>query len=423
METRLWPRLLVLLCATFGLGTLFAHGEKFGLPDASDPLAGMGVNIHFTDPRPGELEMLTRAGFRWVRMDFAWMATEKKAGVYDFSAYDRLLASLDKFHLRALLILDYGNGLYEKNAAAPHSDEARAAFARWAVAAVTHFKGRGVLWEIWNEPNGDWFWTPRVNPEDYAKLALVVNKAVHEAAPDELIAGPALSGIQLYFVDVLGREGVLGDWAALTIHPYLHGGPETYGPTYVRARDLLKKYTKPGQQIDLVCGESGFCSTWPGLNETKEAQFLPRLFLFDVLSGVPLTIWYDWHDDGADPVNQENSYGIVHFDYHPGRSEIYDHKPAYDAAQTYFHALEGYLLKERITLASENDYVLFFTKDGKPCMVAWTTAPNSHVVKIPMSDGIYMATSYDGKRQMAMAATGGVLVLTLEAGPQYLKPQ
>jgi len=45
-------------------------------------------------------------------MDFGWEATEKKKGEYDFSAYDRLVAALDKFKIRAVFILDYGNPLY-----------------------------------------------------------------------------------------------------------------------------------------------------------------------------------------------------------------------------------------------------------------------------------------------------------------------
>ena len=28
--------------------------------------SGMGVNIHFTDPKPGEIKMIAAAGFRWV---------------------------------------------------------------------------------------------------------------------------------------------------------------------------------------------------------------------------------------------------------------------------------------------------------------------------------------------------------------------
>ena len=40
----------------------------------------LGVNIHFTDPKPGEMEMLAAAGFKWVRMDFTWAGTERKTG-------------------------------------------------------------------------------------------------------------------------------------------------------------------------------------------------------------------------------------------------------------------------------------------------------------------------------------------------------
>src|SRR6185295_8981306 len=44
----------------------FAQLPASTIPDC------LGVNIHFTDPRPGEMKMLADAGFRWVRMDFHW---------------------------------------------------------------------------------------------------------------------------------------------------------------------------------------------------------------------------------------------------------------------------------------------------------------------------------------------------------------
>jgi len=66
--------------------------------------SGTGVNIHFTDPQPGEIKMIAGAGFRWVRMDFVWADTERVRGAYDFSAYDRLLAALDQNGLNALFI-------------------------------------------------------------------------------------------------------------------------------------------------------------------------------------------------------------------------------------------------------------------------------------------------------------------------------
>ncbi|MCY3021900.1 MAG: hypothetical protein NTW87_23055, partial [Planctomycetota bacterium] len=105
---------------------------------------GLGVNIHFTDPKAGEMKMLAEAGFGIVRMDFAWNGTEKKKGEYDFKPYERLLASLEPHKLRALFIFDYSNRLYDQGLS-PCSDEGREAFAKWAAAAAVHFKGRGIL--------------------------------------------------------------------------------------------------------------------------------------------------------------------------------------------------------------------------------------------------------------------------------------
>ena len=60
------------------LASILAFSPRFAfageLPGPAIP-EGFGVNIHFTDPRSGEMEMLVRAGFRWVRMDFNWAAT------------------------------------------------------------------------------------------------------------------------------------------------------------------------------------------------------------------------------------------------------------------------------------------------------------------------------------------------------------
>ena len=164
-------------------------------PSLPEPgtLDGIGVNIHFTQPQPGELEMIRPAGFRWVRMDFSWQGTEPEAGRYDFSKYDSLLAALEKAGLRAYFILDYGHPKYARPAAPgdagdthPFTSRAgtpefRDAFAKWAVAAVGHFKRRGIVWELWNEPNIAGFWKPKPDVQQYIALAKTVAAALEKA--------------------------------------------------------------------------------------------------------------------------------------------------------------------------------------------------------------------------------------------------
>src|SRR5439155_7288627 len=138
-----------------------------------------------------ELEQLAAGGFRFIRMDLSWVHTEKDDGSYDFSHYDTLLHDLNKDGIRAILILDYAHPKHD-NDLSPHTEEGRAAFVKWALAAVSRFNGRGVLWEMYNEPNG--FWRPKLVVEDYVKLALAVGKALHRQFPSEMYIGPATSG-------------------------------------------------------------------------------------------------------------------------------------------------------------------------------------------------------------------------------------
>ncbi len=404
----------------FAMGaTLAVHAGEPSWPDASNPVAGMGVCIPFTEAKPGELEMLSRAGFRWVRTDFGWESTEKKAGVYDFSAYDRLLNALDKFHLRALLILDYGNRLYD-GGLSPHTDESRAAFARWAAASALHFQGRGVVWEIWNEPDGS-FWKPHANAGDYAKLAIAASRAIRAAAPHEMVIGPALCDMELGFLEPAVSGGILNYWTGISIHPYFRFGPESYGAAYAKVRNLIDQRAPPGRKVEVLCGESGYSSAWWGIDEALEGKYLARLLLFDVWADVPMTIWYDWRDDGTDPSNDEHHFGIVRHDYHPGAADAYEPKPAYDAARTYSEQLAGLRFQSRLNLASGEDYVLRFKGAGAECFVAWTTAWWAHDATLDLPNGTYVITRYDAKKQTAIEVTNHTLKLHLDSGPQYIR--
>ena len=51
------------------------------------------------------------------------------------------------------------------------------------------YKGKGIIWELWNEPNGD-FWSPHPNVDDYAKLVEVAIPAMRQEDPNVLIVGP-----------------------------------------------------------------------------------------------------------------------------------------------------------------------------------------------------------------------------------------
>ena len=415
-------------------------------PSLPEPgtLDGLGVNIHFTEPQLGELEMIRAAGFRWVRMDFTWAATEPEPGRYDFAKYDSLLAALEKANLRAYFILDYGHPKYARPAAPGDAgdrqpftsragtQEFRDAFAKWAVAAVGHFKGRGIVWELWNEPNiahvvppsggtnrgggtnsgkedqsaGGDFVPPKGGTTNYIALAKTVAAALEKAglrgrsrafptgtkreAAGECLVGPATSVIDLPFLDACFAAGLLEVFDAISVHPYRQGAPESVAEEYRALRLLIRRHCaadalplgtydpsrpNPARRIPILSGEWGYSAAWPSLGkdeaarEATQAKYLPRMFLTNVANDIPLSIWYDWRDDGDDPKEAEHRFGIVRRKPTGDAKQPFEPKPAYTAMKTLAAQLDG--MKFSKQLGSWDAPVLLFGRGEDTRQVAW----------------------------------------------------
>jgi hypothetical protein len=403
---------LALLCLTYS-GVAIRAAE---LPDPVVP-DGLGVNIHFTDAQSGEMEMIVAAGCRWVRMDFAWAATEHEKGVYDFVAYDRLLAVLDAHKIRALLILDYSNPHYDQGLS-PATDEGRQAFARWAAAAARHFRNRGVLWEMYNEPNIG-FWKPTPDVKQYVKLALEVGKALREAEPGELYIGPATSGIDIAFLEACFQAGLLEYWSAVSVHPYRQDAPETAIPEYARLRTMIDRYAPQGKTIPILSGEWGYSSTWDKFDDAKQGKYLPRQWLTNLANNVPLSIWYDWHDDGTDPKEPEHHFGMVRHAYAQGQTPVYQPKPAYLAAKTLTSVLGGYRFQKRLAVGGPDDYVMQFAKGDDIRLAGWTIAAAPRTVVLPTTPGQYDVTGCTGEALPPRTGDANGLSVELTDAPTY----
>ncbi len=393
-----------------------ALAERAKLPELAVPGA-LGVNIHFTDPKPGEMEMLAKAGFKWVRMDFSWGGTERKKGEYDFSAYERLLKALEPHGIRAIFILDYGNRLYD-GGVSPNSDEGRAAMAKWAATAVTHFKGKGVVWEMWNEPN-IFFWKPKPNVLDYAKLALTVGKAIRQSEPDELYVGAATSEIDLGFLETCFKAGLLEFWDAVSVHPYRQKDPETVCEEYRKLRLLIAQYAPKGKAIPILSGEWGYSGAWNKFEEERQGKYLPREFLVNLYNEVPISIWYDWHDDGVDPKEAEHHFGTVHNPYLKGQTPVYEAKAGYKAMEALTSQLGGFAFSKRIALESGDDYCFLFSRNDEVRLAVWTTKA-AHDVNIPASTGKFKVTDYLGRAGADAEAKPEGLKIAVTDAPQYL---
>jgi polysaccharide biosynthesis protein PslG len=380
-----------------------------GLPDPSLPTP-VGVNIHFKGEPKAELDLIRDAGFRLARMDLFWAEVERRAGVYDFSGYDALVAGLKRRAIRPLFILDYGNPLYDSEsgrAVSPRTPEGRGAYARFCAAAAAHFRGLGVIWELWNEPNG--FWVPRPNVVDYATMAVEAARAMRSVDPGCTLIAPGVSGFDPAFVEACFRHGLLQYLDAVSVHPYRDSPPETALPEFARLRRLIDRYAAPGQHVAMACSEWGYSSV--GISEEEQGQLLARQWLTNLMAGSRFSIWYDWKEDGSDPKEKEHHFGAVRPDLQP--------KPAYRAARALTRGLSGLKFIRRLDLGRPEDYVLLFGRADQQALAIWTTGSPDDLF-LPPGTVIDRATDWLGEAVQIPARAAGPWV-RLGPSPLYIR--
>ncbi len=412
------------------LGLLATTAFAADLPELALP-QGVGVNIHFNRGHQQDLDLIAAAGFKFIRMDLGWGGIERRKGEYDWSAYDELTANLERRGLRAIYILDYSNPLYEetvtsknplngrehRDTSSPQHPESVAAFAHWAAAAAKHFQGRRIIWEIWNEPNIS-FWKPKPDVQQYTALALATAKTIRAVDPQATIAGPATSEVPLKFLESFFQAGALEYLDAVSVHPYrpYSKPPETAVEDYQKLRGLIERYapTPEKKKMPILSGEWGYATHTKGVSLETQAAFIARQQLANVLYGVPISIWYDWKNDGADAAEREHNFGTVTPDLKP--------KPAYVAVQTLTRELAGCRIVRRLETGSEKDFVLLCARPtGEQKLAAWTSG-DPHAITLAArvnANSKVSAVAGNGETSTLKVEPNG-LVLELSAAPKYV---
>ncbi|MBC7316673.1 MAG: hypothetical protein H5T70_09675, partial [Chloroflexi bacterium] len=169
------------------------------IPIAHAGLPPYGVNTFLEQEVEEEkversLQMISAAGFRWIRQEFPWEDIEvsAKGDFWDhrwnrsaWEKYDRIVALAEKYHLEIIARLDNPPAWSRAVGNAPGWEKAPpdnyADFGDFVYAVVSRYRGRIRYYQIWNEPNiyPEWGDQP-VNPEEYVELLKIAYQRAKE---------------------------------------------------------------------------------------------------------------------------------------------------------------------------------------------------------------------------------------------------
>ncbi len=281
------------------------------------------------------LNRMQEAGIQWGRFDLIWWSLcERTAGQYEFVSpnypgyenwnVDRAIALMKERNIEPFPILCYSNPLYD-NEQGPYSDTGRAAFAAYCHAAAARYKDSVTYWEIWNEPNQQFFWGRAPNAADYAKLAIVAAPRIREGNPNAIVVGGVTSGIDLTYLQTAIDNGLLDAVDAITVHPYRTTSPESIASEIASLRSMIA--AKTSRNIPVWTGEWGYNTCWSNVSNTGQAKCLARMMVNNLSTDINLSIWFctaAYAEDTACPSDPQ--WGLLDFSYAP--------RPSWYAMQT-----------------------------------------------------------------------------------------
>jgi hypothetical protein len=319
-------------------------------PVPGSTMFGVGVNRVINDDfNPGSwkghLQAVSASGIRQARTDAFWMWAEPLApqnGVhtYEWGRHDAVAGALTAHGLRWLPILDYSAHWAASVPSDYHSPPADMAdYAAYAGEFARRYGRTGTYWadhpvgalpvttyEVWNEPNGSWFWQPHPDAAAYADMYLRARAAIKAVDPDATVVIGGLVA-DASFVDAMyaARPDLRGNVDAVGWHPY---APTVNGAvgTVKALRKALERAGDPAVPIHLT--EVGWPTSGKGSNDEivigEEARAAALEATVDTLArsdcGIEQVIPYTWTTPERDPEDMEDWYGLRHPDGSSTRS-------------------------------------------------------------------------------------------------------
>lgn len=322
-----------------GLGAANAAGRTLGIATGvglarGTGLAGAGEAFVVSRGMNGEqawygfnssqmapiIAQLKSLGVTWVRMPFDWGSIQPvSAMAYDYSGIDPVVTALQGAGIKVLGLLAYTTSWAGPNWFDAPTDPAT--FATWAAHTASVYPSV-TAWEVWNEPNiNEQSGGPGMSAATYTALLQATYTAVKAVAPSATVifAGTAPDAYTpaQYLTDCYAA-GAHGYFDAVGAHPYTFPAvpPGPNGAAWQQMTTMLATMASNGDAAKRIWITEFGVPTSPSAdgNTTIQAQSATALFTLLVgSSSFGPAFWYALVDDGTDPTNIEDNFGLITF--------------------------------------------------------------------------------------------------------------
>jgi trimeric autotransporter adhesin len=411
-----------------------------------DDDAFFGTQFHRGwQPRP-ETDALSDAtelaGYGLGRIETTWGEVETSPGEYTFTSEGvRVLSDLAGRGIDTMWTAGLTHSQYD-NGRTPASPEAIAAFAAYAGATAEYYASNGITHDvgILNEYNSSGFnnGTCGLTAACYLDVLGPTSAAIHDADPDANVIGPVTAGVQLAwaqdFIDGGGLE--LIDTYATNYYGYAQNGPGTPPEETTELMENLPALVEKirgadgGATMPIRVTENGWPTHTAGSTQSQQADYAIRGLVLAQAAGANSYLWYDLYDDGFDPGEREDNFGLINRadatschvwvcpdvdGYEYGAVHGISPKPGFVSQAVLIRQTTGREQGAREDLGSESAFSYPYTGKGAPVRVLWSTGTDT--VTVQSSGGFTLTDQFGQAREVA----GGGVKIALTGSPVFVQ--
>ncbi|MDR3663368.1 MAG: cellulase family glycosylhydrolase [Mycobacterium sp.] len=166
-----------------------------------------------------------------IRLMIPWAGVEGLPGQLDWTNVDKIVNAAAAQNMSIIGFINSTPAWAVSPGGFPLSSQPASpdAYGEFAAKVATRYKGKIAAYEIWNEPNAVFFYTPAPDPAGYTSLLKAAYPRIKAVDPSVTVIGAALGAVidwgtwainPVRFLSGMYSAGAKGNFDALSFHPY-----------------------------------------------------------------------------------------------------------------------------------------------------------------------------------------------------------